>query len=85
MSGLRYSLPKVLIKHNQLEACDVLALKGGLRSDCEHRPATVADDNNERVEVAVFGSKGSYTDYSAFLFGNTDNGGQYLEGNLQKW
>ncbi|MEZ8583494.1 collagenase [Vibrio cyclitrophicus] len=65
------------------EACDVLA---GKEADFHQIANTgqqpVADDNNERVEVAVFGSKGSYTDYSAFLFGNTtDNGGQYLEGN----
>ncbi|MFS1932327.1 M9 family metallopeptidase [Vibrio splendidus] len=66
-----------------IEACDVLAAKEAeFHQVANTGQQPVADDNNNHVEVAVFGNKGSYTDYSAFLFGNTtDNGGQYLEGN----
>ncbi|MEZ9859252.1 collagenase [Vibrio splendidus] len=66
-----------------IEACDVLAAKEAqFHQVANTGQQPVVNDNNNRVEVAVFGSKGSYTDYSAFLFGNTtDNGGQYLEGN----
>ncbi|MEZ8387424.1 collagenase, partial [Vibrio splendidus] len=72
-----------LTQAQSIEACDVLAAKeADFHQVANTGQQPVADDNNERVEVAVFGSKGSYTDYSAFLFGNTtDNGGQYLEGN----
>ena len=68
------------------KACEVLAAK---EADFHQVVNTgyqpVADDLNERVEVAVFASNSSYVDYSSFLFGNTtDNGGQYLEGNPSK-
>ncbi|KOO11783.1 peptidase M9, partial [Vibrio xuii] len=68
------------------KACEVLAAK---ETDFHQVVNTgyqpVADDLNERVEVAVFASNSSYVDYSSFLFGNTtDNGGQYLEGNPSK-
>ncbi|WP_045465223.1 M9 family metallopeptidase [Vibrio hyugaensis] len=72
-----------LTEAQAIGACDVLAAK---ETDFHQVANTgqqpVADDNNERVEVAVFANKSSYVDYSSFLFGNTtDNGGQYLEGN----
>ena len=72
-----------LTESQAMEACDVLAAKeADFHQVANTGQQPVADDNNERVEVAVFGSKGSYIDYSSFLFGNTtDNGGQYLEGN----
>ncbi|KGR35101.1 collagenase [Vibrio campbellii] len=72
-----------LTQAQAVEACEVLAAKEAdfhKVANTGHQP--VAEDNNERVEVAVFASKASYADYSSFLFGNTtDNGGQYLEGN----
>lgn len=72
-----------LTQAQSIEACEVLAAKEAdfhQVANTGHQP--VADDNNERVEVAVFANNGSYVDYSSFLFGNTtDNGGQYLEGN----
>jgi len=80
--------PAILRSQNLTElqaakACDVLAAKEAdfhQVANTGHQP--VANDNNNNVEIAVFGSKGSYVDYSSFLFGNTtDNGGQYLEGN----
>ena len=72
-----------LTQAQAMEACNVLADKeADFHQVANTGQQPVADDNNSRVEVAVFGSKGSYIDYSSFLFGNTtDNGGQYLEGN----
>lgn len=72
-----------LTQAQAMEACNVLAVKeADFHQVANTGQQPVADDNNNRVEVAVFGSKGSYIDYSSFLFGNTtDNGGQYLEGN----
>lgn len=71
-----------LTQAQAVEACEVLAAKEAdfhQVANTGHQP--VADDNNERVEVAVFANNDSYVDYSSFLFGNTtDNGGQYLEG-----
>ncbi len=71
-----------LTQAQSLEACDVLAAKEvDFHQVANTGQQPVTDDNNERVEVVVFGSNGSYVDYSSFLFGNTtDNGGQYLEG-----
>ncbi|MCA4024138.1 M9 family metallopeptidase [Vibrio vulnificus] len=65
------------------KACDVLAAKeADFHQVANTGMQPVADDHNQRVEVAVFANNDSYVDYSAFLFGNTtDNGGQYLEGN----
>nr|WP_158162579.1 M9 family metallopeptidase [Vibrio mimicus] len=64
-------------------ACDVLnAKEEDFHQVVNSGYVPVADDNNERVEVAVFANNDSYVNYSAFLFNNTtDNGGQYLEGN----
>ena len=72
-----------LTQDQAIRACDVLAEKEAdfhQVANTGYQP--VADDSNERVEVAVFANNSSYVDYSSFLFGNTtDNGGQYLEGN----
>ncbi|MBE3920084.1 collagenase [Vibrio parahaemolyticus] len=64
------------------KACEVLAAKeADFHQVANTGNQPVADDLNDRVEVAVFASNDSYVDYSSFLFGNTtDNGGQYLEG-----
>ncbi|CAH7008536.1 Microbial collagenase [Vibrio chagasii] len=86
----RYECPGPAILRSQdltelqaAKACDVLAAKeADFHQVANTGQQPVADDNNHNVEIAVFGSKGSYVDYSSFLFGNTtDNGGQYLEGN----
>ncbi|WP_017188214.1 M9 family metallopeptidase [Vibrio harveyi] len=72
-----------LTQAQAIEACDVLSAKeADFHQVANTGNQPVADDHNERVEVAVFANNGSYVDYSSFLFGNTtDNGGQYLEGN----
>ncbi|CCN69879.1 M9 family metallopeptidase [Vibrio nigripulchritudo] len=71
-----------LTQTQAVEACEVLAAKeADFHQVANTGNQPVADDNNERAEVAVFANNGSYVDYSSFLFGNTtDNGGQYLEG-----
>ncbi len=72
-----------LTQAQAIEACGVLSAKeADFHQVANTGNQPVADDHNERVEVAVFANNGSYVDYSSFLFGNTtDNGGQYLEGN----
>ncbi|RTZ19767.1 M9 family metallopeptidase [Vibrio penaeicida] len=75
-----------LTQTQAVEACEVLAAtEADFHQVANTGNQPVADDNNERVEVAVFANNGSYEDYSSFLFGNsTDNGGQYLEGDPAK-
>ncbi|MCZ8485073.1 collagenase [Vibrio lentus] len=62
VKGLRLFAHKICCKAQSIEACDVLAAKeADFHQVANTGQQPVADDNNERVEVAVFGSKGSYT------------------------